>query len=253
MESFHDHLLVWITLINEAYIELTKNFLESMKRSNCIFVLIVYYVDKSVKEELKSYDNCLCLDAQPFLKSSLISGPCKWMDYEYKKICFAKLDAILYTRQLLRTMNVKYVGYIDTDIVLFYDPTPIALHYIEKSINGIVAQCDEKGFECTSTNSCKNLCAGVIVFPTDKSFDFLFAYKTSDIIECSSDQEFLNNSFKKYKIPFMTIPKHIWMNGAFSNAWNLPVEKDSCLLHFNYMVGNNAKIMKMKQMNLWYL
>ena len=52
MEMFQNQELVWITLMNEAYIEYTKNFLESMKRASCSFILIVYYVDESVYKEL---------------------------------------------------------------------------------------------------------------------------------------------------------------------------------------------------------
>ena len=43
------------------------------------------------------------------------------------------------------------------------------------------------------------------------------------------------------------------MNGAHHNAFKLPIIKDLCLLHFNYLIGNDTKKEKMKEMNLWYL
>ena len=46
-----------------------------------------------------------------------------WGDIEYKRLVFAKLDAILYTLKNTYDAGVKVVGYIDRDIFLFKDPS----------------------------------------------------------------------------------------------------------------------------------
>ena len=55
--------ILWITIINFGYIEYTQNFLLSMKQANCQFKLVVFCLDKSTMDVLKSFDNCVCINA----------------------------------------------------------------------------------------------------------------------------------------------------------------------------------------------
>jgi hypothetical protein len=252
MEYFANHELVWITIINGSYVDLTKNFLESMKRVSCGFKLIVYFIDSIVQEELLHYDNCVCLDASIFLKTNLNPGHVQWGDLDYIRLCFAKLDAILYTMRLLH--SVKTIIYIDTDIVLFSDPSHIALSYQAHYPDAdIIAQCDEGGTVCSESTRCPSFCAGIMIIKNKTTSEFLFQYTDDDVSNNSSDQSYMNDMVKKYNIPHVTVEKSCFMNGAYTHAWNTPISEEACLLHFNYIVGNKNKIDKMKSMGLWYL
>lgn len=253
MEMFKNQELVWITLINEAYIDFTMNFLSSMKRASCAFTLIVYYVHESVKDKLKVYDNCICVDASVFARHKLTTANACWREQEYKKICFTKLDAIKYTRQILQPMNVKYVGFIDTDIVLFSDPTSLVLEYFRTHEDcTILAQCDEASKTCMNSKNCALFCSGFIIFKHDLDNN-LFSYTDDMIYKRSGDQQFLQHECRVKKIIVHTLPKNICMNGGYTHAWTKPVSKEACLLHFNHIIGNTKKRDKMKEMDMWYL
>lgn len=258
LEEFYNQELVWITLINKGYVEFTKNFLKSMIRSKCNFKLIVYCTDEFVAPALSEYTNCVCLPADVFLRSAMPVEARAWGNKEYKKLCFAKLDAIQFTRQRLRNNGVKYVGFIDTDIVLFSDPSIVVKNYFLANPEcKVLAQCDEVGEFCSFRKGCErcnNFCAGIIIFQTVEEFDFLFHYVDENILQFTcDDQGFLQIGFQNAGIECHTIPKAIFMNGGYKFAWKLPRPKDSCLLHFNYLVGGPMKKKKMIRMRMWYL
>jgi hypothetical protein len=213
----------------------------------------VYYVDESVKEKLKEYDNCICFDAALFAKYKLTSSATGWKQHEYIKLCFAKMDAIKYTRQILLPMNVKYVGYVDTDIVLFSDPTPIVLEYFRTNEDcTILAQCDEISKTCRNHKNCNLFCAGFMIFNKAVN-DSLFSYTDDMLYKRSGDQQFLQHECRVKKIAVHTLPKSICMNGGYTHAWTKPVSKEACLLHFNHIIGNAKKLERMKEMEMWYL
>ena len=257
LEEFYNQELVWITLINSGYVEFTMNFLESMKKAKCKFKLIIYYTDEFVAPRLSKYDNCVCISADKFLKSLMSVKAHKWEQLEYKRICFAKLDAIQYTCDELRNNGVKHVGFIDTDIVLFSDPSPIVINYLKEHTDcKVLAQCDEAGEFCSFKNGlqkCPNICSGVIVFNLENEYDSLFRYDTDVIPHFSGDQAYIQHGIDKAGIECHTVPKSVFMNGGFKFAWKLPRPKDSCLLHFNYLVGGPMKKKKMMKMRMWYL
>ena len=247
--------LIWITLINYGYINYTKNFLKSMERANIQFKLIVYCIDEQTYNELSKNEQCICLRAD-FLKKKLSSDMKSWGKIEYKQIVFAKLDAILYTLQNTYDIGIQNIGYIDTDIYLFSDPSTIMLKELEenKDIN-IFSQCDEYENKCSNNKKCKNICSGVIVFRNKKELYNLFEYTEQDIMKYLSDQHYLAALLNTNNIPSYTIDKSIMPNGAYYK--NLRKEKiqfelSNCLIHFNYMVGND-KENAMKLQGLWII
>ena len=255
-DQFQNNEIVWITFMNIAYIEFAMNFLESMKLSNCNFKLIIFCVDKEIIDKLQSYDNCYCIDAKVFLRYTISSEKVQWSDFEYIKLNFAKLDAMLYAKQMLITQNVKYIGYVDTDIILFSDPTIMAKEYIDKYPDcDFIFQCDE-GYNveyCSNPIQCPYFCCGFILIKNKPETNYLLEYTEADYVGNHSDQSYLNKRIKNFKINYATFDRKKCMNGAHKNAFNLPIIKDLCLLHFNYLIGNDTKKEKMKKMNLWYL
>jgi hypothetical protein len=254
-----DKSLVWITLINHGYVDYTKNFLLSMQKANIDMKLVVYCINKESIDELSSFPNCVCLDAKPFLKYELPTELKEWENIDYKRICFAKLDAIYYTLTKTRNMGVKFVGFIDTDIILLKDPTQVFMEKIKKhkSIN-IFCQCDEKigiNGNCSNNVGCPCFCAGLIIFRNIKENYPFFLYSEKDIPTFMSDQDFLLYKFREHTATYMTIEKNVFLNGAYPGVQSdgtLILPDTAALIHFNWMVGHEKK-MYMKKHGMWYI
>ena len=68
---------VWITFINYGYLSFCKNFLFSMKKAKVPFILHIY-CSKDCMDELKGFDNCVCIDSSLFIKSETSSNLETW-------------------------------------------------------------------------------------------------------------------------------------------------------------------------------
>lgn len=241
--------VIWFTLINKGYVDYTKNFLKSMEKSGCTFKLIVYCLDTQAMDDLKDYQNCECIKFD--MKKSMSTGMSKWATKEYKDVVFAKLDAM---QKTMEKYPNKPVGYIDTDIVLLSDPTPIILDSMQKHPDiDVFAQCDESGEKCTDHLNCPYICSGVIVFRKPLS-DKIFKYTVEDMNTFWGDQDFLLNKFNTNGIKTFTIDKNIFLNGSYEGIQSgspATLPKEACLVHFNWMVGDQ-KVKRMKEQNMWY-
>jgi len=248
---------IWITLINHGYINYCKNFLKSMELTKCNFKLIVYCIDIEDIEELKKFKNCISLDASVFLKFKMSSDLKGWLDKEYIRITFAKLDAILYTLKTTYDKGITEVGYIDTDIILFSDPTVVILEAIQKyKDTNLFFQCDENTDFCSNKLKCDNICSGVAVYKNLKEMYHIFEYEENDLnIFVAGDQSYLLYKIKKYNIPYVTIEKDIFINGSYEGGLGNRICKKfpekACLVHFNYIVGSGKENV-MKLYNVWY-
>ena len=127
--SLPENKIIWITLINRGFIDFTKNFFESMKKANVRFRLHIYCLDEESFNCFKNYENCICLKTDFISEKKIKKDFVEFGQLEYRKICFAKLDVILFT---LKKYPDHSVGYIDTDIVLLSDPTDIFLDLMKK-------------------------------------------------------------------------------------------------------------------------
>jgi hypothetical protein len=246
--------IVWITLINKGYVDFTKNFLESMKYNNCIFSIIVYCTDEESMKNLQGYSNVTCIDARPFLKCNISESLTSWGAMDYKALVFAKLDAIKYAS--LQYKNY-YIGYIDTDIILFKNPTETILNTFKSNPDTVfVSQCDEPKAQCSNKNNCQHICSGVIVFKNIPIINNLLKYTITDVNSLSGDQEFIINMANKYNIQHITIDKNIFLNGSYPgvNKLDIPLIVPPLveLIHYNYLVGTN-KIKLMQKNNMWFI
>ena len=244
--------IIWITIINSAYIDFTLNFLESMKRSNCKFKLIIYFIGEEGIDAFDGNDKCILVNAAGILeKREINSEMSDFASLNFRRICFAKLDVIKYT--FLKYTQSEYVGYIDTDIVLFSDPTKLVLDIFNKNKNiNIVFQCDEYGYYCSNKNKCGNLCGGIMIYKKSNEILALFEYKEDDILKYTSDQEYLNKIISEQNILTETIQRIVFVNGAYPNIFNGTIPKGCCLIHFNYLISHQKK-QKMQELGLWYI
>ena len=244
----------WITLINAGYIDFTRNFIESMKRNNCMFPLTVYCTDNESMISLQEYSNVRCIDAKLFLKFEVSESLTSWGQIDYKKLVFAKLDAIKYA---MTQYPKSYIGYIDTDIILFKNPTNTILKTFQSNSDAIfVSQCDEPKTQCSNSDNCQHFCSGVIVFKNVDIVNKLLDYTPNDVMTLSGDQHYLLNMANKYNIRHITVDKNIFLNGTYPgvNNLNIPliVPPLADLIHYNYLVGNN-KIKLMQKNNMWFI
>jgi len=158
-----------------------------------------------------------------------------------------------------RTMGVKAVGFIDTDIILLKDPTPVMMEKMTKykRIN-IFSQCDENGGingNCSNNMNCPCLCSGVLVFRNIKDNYPLFLYKDQDVQTYMCDQHFLLHTFRKHGAVCMTVEKNVLLNGSYPGVKSdvpLVLPESACLIHFNWMVGHEKKAC-MKRHGMWWI
>jgi len=253
--SFPNNLnksLTWITLINQGYLDYTKNFLKSIELNKIDFKLVVFCIDDESYNELKDNNYCICIKAD-FLKYSIPSDFKVWQNIDYKRICFSKLDVILYA---LKNFGSDAIGFMDTDVVLFSDPTPIVVNAMNvfKKVN-IFAQCDELGQTCSNPMKCKMFCAGILIFRNIPSLYPLLEYTDDDIYKYDSDQHFLVPRLRKLQIDYFTINRKKFMNGSYNpkiRIEKVKIPEETALIHFNYMIGHDKK-KAMKLQGLWFL
>ena len=256
--SIFQQPLIWITLINYGYIHYTKNFLKSMEIHSCPFKLIVYCLDTKTMEALKDYDNAICFDASYFTREDFSSDLSDFSSINFKKLCFLKLDAIKYTLELCNKYGIWAVGYIDTDVILFKNPTDIIIRTMVSDINiSVIGQCDEDfdNDTCSNPRGCPHMCAGIMVFRTGSINYSIFNYSNEDInMYDNNDQEYLNSYiFIKHNIQRITIPKNIFLNGTYPGIKDdLIIPESAYLIHYNYMIGSEKEFY-MRENLMWYI
>ena len=244
--------ILWITLANSGYAEYVQNFTRSMARAQVGFRLVVFCIDPPLAEILGTNPHVICVDARPYIPTSLRSELSTWGQSDYIRITFAKIDVMRVAGEL----GVPYVGYIDTDLVLVRDPsaTAIAMFDSDSTIQ-VVAQCGE-GRYCVAPELCPELCSGVIVYRNSAGIRGALQYSNGDVeANPSGDQVYLTAVFKRDSISTRTIHKDVWVHGGpygpiYDSTVALPATAE--LYHFNFLAGN-AKKEAMVRMNMWYL
>lgn len=248
--------LIWITIINKGYINYTRNFLRSMEIHGISFTLIVYCLDKDTMNNLEPYKNVVCLDASYFIKGTLDPSFSQWGMISYKSLVFSKLDALKYSLNLCKKYNIHLLSYIDTDIIVLKDPTPIILAAFNEHFNmDIIHQCDETIQICSNSSYCPAMSTGVIALRTSKLPDSIFEYCSDNIIDNMSDQHYLIHRIDEVGIQRMSINKYIFLNGIFPNLTTpnfLILPESASLIHFNCMIGNE-KEESMKLKGMWFI
>jgi hypothetical protein len=247
-----DSRILWVTLANSGYGEYVKNFTQSMERAHVGFRLVVFCIDPELAVMLGENPHVICVDARPFLPTSLSSELSTWGKSNYIRITFGKIDVM----RIACELGAPYVGYIDTDLVLLHDPSLTALGAFDAdSAVQVVAQCGE-GRYCTVPKLCPELCSGVIVFRNSEGLRAHLQY-TNDDVEAnpSGDQVYLTAVFKREGVCTRTIHKDVWVHGGpYGPIYDstVPLPAGAELYHFNFLAGDSKKE-AMKRMNMWYI
>ena len=263
-DKFNNSSLLWITLINKAYIEFTNNFLKSIELRNIRFDnFVIFCADEDSFNEFK--DKCCCIRINEVLNKYISSELGHWDHIHYKQIVFTKLDVLLYTLKNTHTLNVQHVGYIDMDIVLFYDPTTVMMEHIQNyPETQIFCQCDENPnnlqgplhgyYTCSDVTSCTQICTGIISVKNDPDLYHLFHYTESDVENFCTDQQFLQQKVNNYNISYRTIDRLVLVNGCYPNSRfeRMSPLPQTCAVHFNYLFNYEKKDFMIMH-GMWYL
>ena len=75
---------------------------------------------------------------------------------------------------------------------------------------------------------------------TRPQFKHLYKVESDSWRDALTDQDYIANRMKYFHIPYTTLPREKFPNGVFL-ANNKYKEKDSYLLHFNYIVGKTKQ------------
>ena len=247
--------IAWVTLGNSGYCNYIKNFCKSMERAGCTFKLIVFCIDAELAESLKDVKNAVCVDADPCFPTKLKADLCTWGLDDYLRIVFGKIDVMRYAMNALS--YVPFIGYIDTDIVLFKDPSAAALAVFDTDASvQIVGQCGDPHPHCSKRDKCPELCSGVLVYRNNPSLASMLTYTAADVAaNPNGDQVYLTDLFNKNGIRTQTIDKNVWINGgSYGPVYNSAyvIQDHAELLHFNYLVGNE-KMAQMKRLGMWFI
>jgi hypothetical protein len=160
-----------------------------------------------------------------------------------------KLDLIEKIR-LEAPTEVKYITYMDGDIVVFKDFVPyIKQKFLDLSNNDILFQNDDLyGVPNTRANGCTGFFTIRRTYFEKSPFyvDNLNLWK-----EIREDQVWVNNKIVEYKIPFNYLERDLFPNGPYvkNGAWR---KGEPYLIHYNYIVGND-KVNYMKHLKHWFI
>ena len=144
--------------------------------------------------------------------------------------------------------HVKYITYMDGDIIVFKDFIPYIKEHLDASNNVILFQNDDL-YNVSNTRA--NGCTGFFCFK--RSFS-----KSPFIVDdiplwklLREDQVWVNKKIIEYDIPFDYLERSLFPNGVYlkEERWK---KSDPYLIHYNHLIGN-SKISMMKRNKHWYL
>jgi len=242
----YEDFLVW-TMTTNGYKYITYNLYESLKKAKVPWKLMIICVDKESQSFLKGM-NVPCV----FLKmnSTVISGtlPSPFGSENFMSYNKIKLDLMEKIRKEVPA-EIKYITYMDGDIVVFKDFMPYIKEQFDLSNNLLLFQNDDL---YNKPNTRANGCTGFFCFkvqPLEKSpflIDNISLWK-----EVREDQVWVNNKLIEYNIPFDYLKRELFPNGVYikDERWK---NLDPYLIHYNYIVGN-TKVSLMKKNKHWYL
>lgn len=148
-----------------------------------------------------------------------------------------KLDLLGWIVKSANELVVKKSMYIDGDIVVQRDPWDAL-----PNITDVLFQCDcSKADDLHTQSKCNAPCSGFIVH--NHTVDLSNLYKFDKIIwkdSLEQDQPYIQTRLKLFNIPFNTVDRTLYGNGAIQKD-GLWKNVEWVLLHYNYRVGDTKK------------
>jgi len=148
--------------------------------------------------------------------------------------------------------DIQQCLYLDGDIAVYKDIVEDMRQRLQDA--PLWLQCDEQISECSNSESCPNLCSGLIGWNHGADAGI---FKVTDEALWSKkpeDQVWINGSIKRLEVSARALPRELYPNGARVNKTNTNKELfyAAICLHYNYRVGDSKKA-DMKRYGDWLL
>ena len=94
-------------------------------------------------------------------------------------------------------------------------------------------------------SGCGNACTGFIVERKgpEISMSKVYEFDSADwFIADKQDQPYVVNRMKKFGVPYETLPRHLFGNGAWQKGGAWKKDDSWVLLHYNHRIGGGKKI-----------
>lgn len=289
MSRFSGSALVWISVVNQGYLPYAHHFIGNLQALGLAdrFPLIIACIGDAALRDLRPlWPHVVKMD----IEGEVAAGLEVFRTASYLRVVFKKLDAMRDVLSLAAASNVGAVGYLDFDVTLRTDPTPLVVAELEANpASPVVAQCDEESHNCANPESCPVMCsgmykgrvgqvgralniaracpwpAGVYALRASEAAALLpiLAYDDSDVRD--GDQDHLQRGFNAANIKVRSLDRarfpNGWMAGFRVGETIVPREDivprddalvgEAAVVHFNFLV-TTTKEMTMRAWEMWF-
>uniref|UniRef100_A0A6C0D7W7 Nucleotide-diphospho-sugar transferase domain-containing protein n=1 Tax=viral metagenome TaxID=1070528 RepID=A0A6C0D7W7_9ZZZZ len=240
-----DDFLVW-TMTSNGYKYLTLNLYESLKKANVPWKLMIVCADRESHNFFMSM-NITAVLYKPSISIPVGTSPSQFGSNTFMTFNKIKLD-LLEKLRVEAPESVKYITYMDGDIVVFKDFMPCIKSQMSETNTTILFQNDNLYGEPTTK---MNGCTGFFCFKRDFEKSPFNVNDMNLWKELREDQVWVNKKVLEYTIPFDYLERNLFPNGVYltEQRWK---KSEPYLIHYNHLVGN-TKISMMKKNKHWYL
>lgn len=216
--------------------ELTSNLIKSCNR--CEVPIVVFALDDEVPNKLEG--ECAIVPHRSFF--SINSA--KFYNYGSPEFGAVIFQRFLIGNELLK--HKKTFTYLDVDVVVKKDFQPDILSLLEDPELDAVFQENPQGKPCSGFYSFKSTQNTVNLFT--KSF-----LEENDFSSYSLNQPFLNEKvFPQNLFTFNYLNKDKYPTGRHYYDNEAEIDPLCLVIHFNGVIGETAKIAKMKKYGYWF-
>jgi len=241
-----DDFLVW-TMTTNGYKYLTLNLYESLQKSKISWKLMIVCVDRESYRFFTSM-NIQTVFYKPINQIPIGVTPSQFGSDTFMTFNKIKLDLIEKIR-LEAPSSVKYITYMDGDIIVFKDFMPYIKEKFSVSDSIILFQNDSMNEGVTTKST---VCSGF--FCIKRSFLIQSPFYIDDNSlwkQLREDQVWINKKLVDYSVPFEYLEQSLFPNGMYlkEERWK---KSEPYLIHYNHLVGN-TKISMMKRNKHWLI
>jgi len=251
-DYIYNEFIIW-TMTSEGYSDITYNLYKSLEKANVPWKLLNICVDDESYNYFKD-KNIPCIKYNSNINTSK-GEISKFGSNEFMSFNRIKLDLLDYFSKNASD-NIKYVVYLDGDIVVFKDFIPYLQNLYKNNPNNyFYFQCDDENK--ANVNQCVNYCTGFLSFKRENIYTSPFkVYDEEKWEKTREDQPWVNAHIKEYSIPALSLEQDLFSNGTYikNNLSKITNESkiDKYILHYNWLIGDD-KINKMKENNNWFI
>ena len=243
----YEDTLVW-TMTTNGYKYFTLNLVESLKKCGIKWKLMIVCVDKESYNFMLSM-NVPAIYIKPDVTVLVGTEPSQFGSNTFMTFNKIKLD-LLEKIRVEAPDSVKYITYMDGDIIVFKDFVPhIKQKFVDLSNNVLLFQNDDLyGVPNTRANGC----TGFFTLKRTKLEKSPFLVDNINLWkETREDQVWVNKKIVEYNIPFNYLERDLFPNGPYvkNGAWR---KSDPYLIHYNYIIGSDKKNF-MKRLKHWFI